>query len=981
MEMGFFRIILSTTAIVVLNCLALYCQNPVALHYTVDNGLPSNEVYDAIEDDDRNIWFATDHGISKFDGYDFTNYSTADGLSHNTVFQFAEAEGIIWMRCYDGSLSYIEQGKVKSYPYNDTLLKQLGNKYMASFDIDESLHMYFTDNRGTRRTRILNLKTGIIDSIDFPKGPIAELIPSGAPNRRISAVSIPEFQTNIPIPTNRLIQCDSLRKIWELPVPALFNGASRNLNFSRGEDTDVGIAGGSIYLINGCTISKIQEVPPTTQSIYQDQLQNIWLWDMERFYQIDNNFQRMPQSFETFAPRGMLQDHSKKYWFCSLDGVACVRNFKNVLYDQVNGQPFDGIRKLRILDSTLYVLRAGNTILSTTISEDNSYLVFSEQKAEASHYIHDFFPMRLNNMVLLLKSGDDFRRLQPNRLHNKKAWFSMPWQIREQGDTILFVSNQGWNAFNSRTKQFLSDTIGQSIHLSCTSILKDNEGNIWVGTAKGLYVYQNKEFYRFEPKNPITKERVTDFELLPDGTIVVATRGGGIYAIIRNQKIILPQADLLPTKLCDGLHLGPSGLWVISNAGLTLLSLSKTDKTPRYLRKPIHFSVKDGLPTNKVNDVIEFNGVVYIATDKGLVTMRSADLAGVGPPLTVKIMVAKADNFDLDKGGMPSSDEDNLTFRFRAETLPGIGSFVYEYKLEGYDSTWRSTSDQEVQYYNVPPGTYTFHVKADYSITTDEPEDYVKFTLPKKPTEQLWVQISLGFLGVGVSLLVARQYYKGRHRRLRARTARLQSEIKVFRSQMRPHFIYNLLNSIYNLILNNDNAAAKIYLLQFAKLMRMVLDASHYETISIATEQIILKNYLDLEKLRFGKDFVFLFEEQEEVDWESYRIPPMLLQPIVENAIWHGLRMKEDNPKLWIRFSLLNTNTVCCEVEDNGIGRKAAALLPKMHKEGSIGVKNIEERIKLLNAIKADSVKMEVQDLLTDAGEAAGTKVIITLFQ
>jgi sensor histidine kinase YesM len=229
-------------------------------------------------------------------------------------------------------------------------------------------------------------------------------------------------------------------------------------------------------------------------------------------------------------------------------------------------------------------------------------------------------------------------------------------------------------------------------------------------------------------------------------------------------------------------------------------------------------------------------------------------------------------------------------------------------------------------------------------------------------------------------LLVARQYYKARHRRLRARTARLQSEIRVRRSQMRPHFIFNVLNSIYELILRNDNPAAEMYLLQFAKLMRLVLDASHHETIPIPQERSILEMYLELEKLRFGDDFSYNIEEQGDVEWQKYKIQPMLLQPIVENAIWHGLRMQKLNPTLWLRFSLLDETTVCCEVEDNGIGRKAASQLPGTRKEGSVAVKNIEERVKLLNAIKADSVKLEIIDLVTDSGTALGTKIRIILF-
>ena len=126
----------------------LRAQDPVYLHYTIDEGLPSNEVYDSFEDSLGYIWFATDHGISRFDGYSFRNYSTSDGLVHNTVFGFhTDQQGRMWMRTFNSMLCFMENGTIYPYKHNDALKTFLGRDFIQQFALDKSGNLWFVSIR------------------------------------------------------------------------------------------------------------------------------------------------------------------------------------------------------------------------------------------------------------------------------------------------------------------------------------------------------------------------------------------------------------------------------------------------------------------------------------------------------------------------------------------------------------------------------------------------------------------------------------------------------------------------------------------------------------------------------------------------------------------------------------------------------------------------------------------------------------------
>lgn len=205
-----------------------------------------------------------------------------------------------------------------------------------------------------------------------------------------------------------------------------------------------------------------------------------------------------------------------------------------------------------------------------------------------------------------------------------------------------------------------------------------------------------------------------------------------------------------------------------------------------------------------------------------------------------------------------------------------------------------------------------------------------------------------------------------------------QAETMALRSQMNPHFLFNSLNSIKYLIQSNQNKLAITYLSKFSKLVRMVLEHSRNELVSLAAEIEALKLYLEIESNRLGEQFTYQINIGKEVNADEIQIPPMLLQPFVENAIWHGLLNSEKATKQVTISVNQHTHTTTCSIIDNGIGREKAALLKQQNTKHyqSVGTSIIFDRVKLFNQQYLSKIEVQITDLINHH-EVDGTKVLI----
>ncbi len=232
---------------------------------------------------------------------------------------------------------------------------------------------------------------------------------------------------------------------------------------------------------------------------------------------------------------------------------------------------------------------------------------------------------------------------------------------------------------------------------------------------------------------------------------------------------------------------------------------------------------------------------------------------------------------------------------------------------------------------------------------------------------------------LGILILLITSYLVYRSNKAKNKANQLLV-LKSLRAQMNPHFIFNALNSVNSFISKNDERAANRYLSDFSRLMRDVMENSQEDFISLTKEVDILSMYLKLENHRFKDKFDYSFDVDENINTEDVVIPPMLIQPYIENAVWHGLRYKKEKGFLKVNINQ-SGNAIVVTIEDNGIGRKKSQELKTENQKilKSTGIKNIDSRLKIIS----DIYKTNLDVTITDADEVnhSGTKVTVKIYQ
>ena len=331
--------------------------------------------------------------------------------------------------------------------------------------------------------------------------------------------------------------------------------------------------------------------------------------------------------------------------------------------------------------------------------------------------------------------------------------------------------------------------------------------------------------------------------------------------------------------------------------------------------------------------------------------------------------------------------EDLLSFHLAGINFNTSPRNYYTYILEGYQDDWSKPSyDLQTQFTKIPGGEYTFRYKVSpNSFDWYEGQEITVF-IEKEFHEYVWFWLLIGLLTLGLIYL----YYKYRMQAVRSQAELENSfnkkinelEMNALRLQMNPHFVFNSINSINWFIIKNDKDNASNYLAKFSRLIRLILENSKSKLIPLNNELEAIQLYLEMEKLRFDDKFDYEFIINSDVNTLNLLIPPMIIQPFIENSIWHGLMNKSEKGKIKILVKI-DRNKLVCIVEDDGIGRDAAQKinLEKKIKKQSLGLKITEDRLKFIEKVYGIRAQTVTEDLFDEKGIPKGTRVVIEIPQ
>ncbi|MDX1477843.1 MAG: histidine kinase [Saprospiraceae bacterium] len=580
------------------------------------------------------------------------------------------------------------------------------------------------------------------------------------------------------------------------------------------------------------------------------------------------------------------------------------------------------------------------------------------------------------------------------------------WDFHEHGGS-LWMATEGralvqLHLSDSTVTFHAPDVSDSDFYLTFRTIVQDRSdtNRLWLGSRAGLFSFDcSSHSFRLHPM-PVQSIYGKDFMITSaeqdvDGKLWLGTYWGGLMSFdpaanLWKQMRFHDQFPALNEGLRDVahdvllLHQGP--VLVATSGGL--LAYHKDDD---------QFTLIDTL--------LERN--LYLET---YLTSRGQILAcGVGPVVSISDPISQ-DAFPLPfkpyiwqirvdlkplpvhraievlpKIVMNESDRD-LSLQFSSPELIAPSAVKYAYRLAGYDRDWIYGGDRRyVSYTNLRAGKYTFEYRASY----DDINWVSGNPLSIEKVVPFWKH-ALFIPGIGLFLLLLIVTFAHlritsirKHAALTTQFNKrlMEVELSALRAQMNPHFMFNSLNSIKYYILKNQNEEANRYLTKFSQLMRSVLKASKSKLILLAEELHALRLYVELESLRFTENgFAFHIEIGSNVDPESMYLPPLLVQPYVENAIWHGLLHKDGPGTLWVRINK-NGKALFIEIEDDGIGREAAKQRKSKSatKNKSYGMQITSSRIALVKETFGIESKVDVIDLLDASGHPAGTRVILEI--
>lgn len=509
-------------------------------------------------------------------------------------------------------------------------------------------------------------------------------------------------------------------------------------------------------------------------------------------------------------------------------------------------------------------------------------------------------------------------------------------------------------------------------------ITKLPDNRILVGSRRdnGIYEYKNNAVFPYLNSIKELKTRINWITIDSFGNLWVATNQKGVLCIDSKQHVYsYTEKNGLITDKVNTLAIDAHGnIWCGTYSGLSKINVSLGLEKPKIE----NFNKNHGVTDLEIEKMTRFGNTLWCIgkTDLFFFDLDRMNKNSCPPGLYIKSLNIKNTNQTVSDSLFLNHNQNDFRIQFELITFKRSTDRAFYYKLNGYDTNWNISTTGDIQYTNIGFGTYTLLV---YGANNDgfrsEIPQRITFII-KRPFWFTWWFITLVIILLIILIVLCARYWKRNIEKKERDKAAINQQLAEFkmtalRSQMNPHFIYNAIGSIQHYILKNDIDQSFNYLSKFSSLIRKILNNSRNEYISLEDEISTLQLYIELEQIRFKHPFKFILTIDEKLDMYT-DIPTMLIQPYIENSIWHGLMPKETEGRLELTFKKVDA-TIHIQIKDNGVGRETVEMKKKLHV--SKGMSLTEQRIQTLENTSNKKFVTTIIDLKDEQGNPAGTEV------
>lgn len=1010
-------------------------QNNRFDHISVEQGLSQASGYATVRDKESFIWFGTQDGLNRYDGYNFQIFQNnpADSttiVKNNIPSLLNYSDELLWVGTTKG-LDIMNKKSGKFYRFHqyfklkrpflagENIRKILSDKNskiwiitwangIYSFDIKtHQIQQYFYQNEQKNQNRDIffdnqgNFWLATIDALH-------QFMPS---KNQFKTFGIRQFFKNEAATSIRAAICDHQNNFWigtsdygvlvfqindkAIPLKHFLkteekNSLSSNNIYCLTQDKNhhiwIGTRGGGICRYNPDTQTLnsylYSESNPNSLSknfvlsIYEDTEGIIWIGlsgggfnkydpNMRPFVHLKKETDN-PESLSDNMVFSIKADSKQNLYVCTQSGglvkIDAINkkiytykqdsdNTSNTMYNTV----YDAVEDKK--GNIWLATWAGLCLLDTKTSKSGNLISFSNEKIASTTFLYQLYQQKDSNLLWVSGQNGVFRFDT-----QRKIWLD-------------------WDT-SSTFQPFLQSVV--------RVFQEDKNGILWIGTEnEGLLCYDLKNNRLKQFTFPLLPSPTVRSLALDKGNILwIGTDNGLVQFHTKSEKIIKTYqktADGLPNSVIYSILLEEDNVWIGTNNGLSCFNKSKKifknyDKT-------------DGLQSNEFNTNAAYQdpkGLLYFGGINGITVFNPSDLQTNHYRADTKITGFKIFDQPYQSDTLISHlkciqlsyKENFFSIEFAYLNHSQTSKNKYAYQLVGIDKDWVYCGNRRIaSYTNLPSGNYTFRVKAANNDGIWGNEAVLEIQIIPPYWERAWFRFLLIFSVLGVLYGIYHYRVTQIRREANFRRQLAETEMAALRAQMNPHFIFNALSSIHHFTLSHDAKSAARYLTKFARLIRLVLENSREPKLLLSKELEAIEIYVEMESLRFSNRFDFVITIDPEIDADNIFIPPLLIQPYIENAIWHGLMQKDEAGTIELNISQPSAEKLHIEITDDGIGReKAKALKSKSAlKKKSFGMKITTNRIEAINELYKIETRVQILDLIDAEGNPAGTKIILEI--